>query len=301
MPERLRKAYHEARFRRVARGVLATPPLRLRPSRLMFLSLTCHRDVHPFLLAMKSVYRSFGEGRVCVLDDGSLTAGDRATIAAHLLDVEFVDAGAVKISGTPSYIVWRRLAWLLELVKEHYVVQVDSDVLATGSIPEAVSAARANKPFILTNRRHPGVVTFAEMSDWIAARSWSAETLQTRVEHGLKDFARAGERRYVRGSAGFAGWPKGAASIAGARAFSDEALEHVGESWLGWGSEQITTNVLLANAPGLVMLGAPDYINNLPNLDPAAARLIHFFGSFRYHDARYATAARKVIAELKAF
>ena len=78
--------WHAKRLRhdRRARAVLQTPPLRARDDGVQILSMIGTRAVLPYLVAVKSFAAALGRGRIVILDDGTLTAADRAVLARHL-------------------------------------------------------------------------------------------------------------------------------------------------------------------------------------------------------------------------
>ena len=61
-------------YDRACQGILNTPPLDIQEAPLRFLSMMCHRDVIPYLVAIKSLYQVVGEGRIIIVDDGTLTS-----------------------------------------------------------------------------------------------------------------------------------------------------------------------------------------------------------------------------------
>ncbi len=77
--------------------------------------------------------------------------------------------------------------------------------------------------------------------------------------------------------------------------------EAVGEKWSEWGSEQVTSNLLIANASGSVVLPYPRYANFDQKfdltLDPAQCAFIHFIGTFRYSRGTYIAETRRLTAE----
>lgn len=51
--------------------------------------------------------------------------------------------------------------------------------------------------------------------------------------------------KYLRGCAGFAGYPKNFATIEDIRSLSASIESHVGDDWMKWGSEQTATLCLI--------------------------------------------------------
>src|SRR4029077_20682988 len=100
---RLRTRFERARFDHRARAILASPPLARDPSsRVVFVTQLCHDDLLMYLLAVKSLARFLAPARVCVLDDTSLTAGDRDVLARHVPGVELSSITSVKNTACPA-------------------------------------------------------------------------------------------------------------------------------------------------------------------------------------------------------
>lgn len=284
-----------AQFQRSAKAIFRTPPLTMRASHLRILTQLRHSDVTAYLLAIKSVYPKIGHGSAIVLDDGSLTGEDRATIARHVPAVEFRGLAAGTIPGVPRGGTWERLGALLREAPEHYVIQMDSDLLCLGEMTKVASAIKANRPFALSNLRRPGHVTLAEMSEWIAAKGWSHDQVQVIAEHRFASLPFSRDCRYIRASSAFVGIPRGCDAAEQLRRFSDAMWCLLGARWTEWGSEQVGSNFVIANAGFPEELTPPRYVNFMPGLDHSQAVLIHFLGSHRYEDGVYARHARTVV------
>src|SRR5258706_5879585 len=81
---RLRRKLARDRFERRCRAVRATPTLQPRDAAFTVLSMVSHADVIMYLIAIKSLYRRLGRGKILIVDDGSLTADDLRLLAEHL-------------------------------------------------------------------------------------------------------------------------------------------------------------------------------------------------------------------------
>ncbi|HLZ79197.1 MAG TPA: hypothetical protein VKQ09_07650, partial [Sphingomonas sp.] len=71
------------RHLQTAREVLNTPPIVPTADRLLLYSMIGTRVVLPYLVAVKALHARLGVGRVAILDDGTLTANDKALLAHH--------------------------------------------------------------------------------------------------------------------------------------------------------------------------------------------------------------------------
>src|ERR1039458_8290527 len=116
------------------RGILKTAPLQIRDNGVKILSMVCHRDLIMYLVAAKSFYCKLGFGSFVVIDDGSLTAGDREILERHLSLPQIVHKDVVSTVGCPKGGTWERLLKILDLTHSSYVIQLDADTLTLGPI-----------------------------------------------------------------------------------------------------------------------------------------------------------------------
>lgn len=185
------------------------------------------------------------------------------------------------------------------LTDEAYVIQVDSDLLALQPIEEVVEAYRGNRAFTQAGGIGHRIGSLKDAA--AHARTQSGSHVQTLAEQALESIAAPSEAQYVRGSAGFAGFPRGADIKASAVAFSLEITQALGATkWAEWGSEQVTSNYVIANCPQALALDFARYPLHWAGIAIGNAALIHFVGSYRYHFGTYRNAATRVIRELRA-
>src|SRR4051812_24718881 len=95
-------------FDRTAARGFTTPPLNVRGDSPIFLSQMCHRDVAPYLLAIKSLYRAIGQGRVMIINDGSLTSDDISILQRHIPGLEIIDITTIDTRSCPRGGTWER-------------------------------------------------------------------------------------------------------------------------------------------------------------------------------------------------
>lgn len=293
----LRRKLAVTRFDWQCRGILHTPPLRLRPAPVRIVSMVRTEHLRMYLLSIKSFYRHLPGGQVIVLDDGSLTGADQVLLARHVEGLEIVRLDGIRTDPCPRGGCWERLLHILDISADSYVVQLDSDILTSGPVPEVLAAIEGNTAFTLNSGRDTRITSLEDAAALVATRD--PELLQIRVEMLLPQLPpEAGGRRYVRGSAGFAGFPRGLYTRAAAEAYSTAMGRLLGARWSEWGTEQTASSYLVANAPGGMVLPWPSYACFDRSVDPAAANLLHFVGSWRFDRGVYAAKARQVIAEI---
>lgn len=276
LPRKLAIAQHNF----LIRGIARTAPLVARPSGPLFLGMTCHRDVLSWLVALKSIVGFIGSGEFIAIDDGTLTDADIGLLNAHLPGLRRIPISSVQTHGCPRGGAWERLHAILDLTGERYVVQVDGDLVALGPLDEVAAAVRANRAFTLSGDPGTPLRSVAAASE--AARQQTYDHLQHAAERLLVELPGAAGLRYVRGCAGFAGFPKGAVRepVTMLSSFMDARL---GARWQTWGSEQVTSNFLIANQDDPLVLPwerYPAFFGAGQNL--SAAVLIHFLGGQRY-------------------
>jgi hypothetical protein len=277
-------------------GALRTPPLRHRPAPLRIVSMLRHNHVLMYLLAIKSFYRRIDGGTIAVLDDGTLTETDRKILHEHIEALQIVRIDEVATGPCPQGGTWERLLFILDHAPESYIVQLDADILTTGPLPDVVAAIRANRAFTLRGGSDETVVDLPAAAARIS--HLDARHLQIRAELMLPQLPAELGRLYIRGSSGFAGYARGGPGRGMAEAFSTRMEAMLGRAWHEWGTEQVTSNFVVANSPDPLALPWPTYCCFEPTCDGTGADLIHFIGTWRYQRGVYIRKSRAVIAEL---
>ena len=285
-------------FEFTAEGVFGTAPLLVRGDTPVFLSQMCHRDLASYLLAMKSLYLAVGQGRVVIIDDGSLTSHDVSVLERHVPRLEILDIATIDTRTCPRGGTWERLMKVVELSRDHYVIQVDADTLVSGPIPEVVQCWRTNQSFILgtyAGREIAPAASSARLAqDWMVnARRISVGML---AEAALDRLPKTAPPNYVHASSGFAGFAKGSFRLSDLESFCDWMRGQLGVRWDELGSEQIASNYMLANAPGAKVLPFDRYACFEPHIPPGDRPFLHFIGSYRYNDGLYRKRARSFLS-----
>lgn len=292
---RARRKFDEARFAKLARRVLEFRPLEMQPAPLCFVSMVSHRDLSPWLCAIRSVYGQVGEGRVLVLDDGSLTPDDHAAIR-RLVPLSAIEPiSAVELGSCPRGGTWERLARIIELTSEAYVIQVDADTLALEAIPEVVDCYRRNLSFILGTTS--GIELESVRETAINARTYHSTHVQCAAEIAMERLPEAEGLLYVRGSSGFAGFGRGLFDRSKLDTYSAAMRAMLGPRWDEWGTEQVSSNFMIANSAGAVVLPIKRYVCFSPAIGMSQAAFVHFFGTHRYDLGAYANSVRDFLAQ----
>lgn len=282
-----------------AKAVLDTAPIIAREDGLILFSMIGTRVLYPYLVAVKSLHARLGRGRVVVLDDGTLTREDKRTLAHHcgnprIISIASVDTGPCPVGGT-----WERLLTILDLRRDDYVIQFDSDTVTLGPIPQVSEAITANRSFTIRGEDQAEILP----AEKIARLHGGSETthVQGAIEKRMGEIAIDGvtDLRYVRGCAGFTGFARNPDGRFLAERFSIAAEDMLGAAkWAEWGSEQVTSNFVIANADGALLLPYDRYVNYWNETMPADTRFAHFIGTYRFHNGEYLWATRDAIDAL---
>lgn len=294
---RARRLINHAIFRTMCRGVLHTPPIRPTMPGPIILSMVSSRDFLLYLVAAKSLHARLRMGRFHVIDDGSLTTTEQWVIRSHL-GAEIQHINAVPLGPTPRGGTWERLLRIADLVQDSYVIQMDSDCLTVGPIEEVAAAFSANASFTLVT--HPNTHHCSVAEACAVARADPATDIHTVAEQILDRMGDPQRLRYIHGCSGFAGFGTNSFKRDDVYRFSQRMEAILGRRWSEWGSEQITSNFIIANAPGVGTIPYPKYRNFDGEPIGVETSFIHFMGTNRFSRGYYWRRARAVTRGLPA-
>lgn len=299
---KIERKLREARFLHEVRAVLDTPPLRAADDGLVLFSMIGTKVLLPYLVAVKSLHAQLQRGRVVILDDGSLTAADKEVLARHLDNPRIIAIGSVDVGPCPRGGTWERLLTILDLRQDNYVIQLDSDTVTLGPVDTVAAAIAAGHSFTLRGGIDSELLPLPEVSARARAGAGTGRVhVQSAIEQAMErvEIPGQGALRYARGCSGFAGFAPAASGRALAEAFSQEADRLIGRAkWSEWGSEQVTSNFVIANDPGALLLPYDRYMNYWAEPDLGAAAFAHFLGTCRYDRGMYRLVSAQVIAAL---
>ncbi len=290
-------------FDRSCRGIDNAPPIVAGEDQYAVVSMLRHSDVTQYLVAIRSFVACITPpAEIHIVDDGSLTKDDIARLKRHIPHLKIVHILEIDTGECPNGGTWERLKYIIDVSQDIYAIQMDADIFSRQSLDSVEDAVKRNIPFLLGTEM-PGsdsgkkIISLNEASNF--AETLKGAHVQISVERLLRQLTLP-QQKYLRASSGFAGFAKQSVSWQTARDFSGQ-MEALLKSdrfpWTTWGTEQITSNFVLANAPDAVVLTAPEYINHDGSPIGDQERLIHFLGFARFENDTYRTLALKFIEE----
>ena len=267
---------------------------------MVFVTQLCHVDLIMYLLAVKSLARFLRPARVHVLDDTSLTARDCDVLARHIPGLALSSIASVKNTACPAGGTWERLLYIADLPGATYAIQLDADTLTLRPPREVERCVEEAVSFTLGTAQGQVIVPATEASHAVRQLATPADRhVQILAEQKLAALPGVASLRYVRGNSGFAGFAPATGRRAIIEAFSASMSGLLGPAkWAEWGSEQVTSNFVVANAAGARVLPYPRYGYHHPARSRAESVLVHYMGSYRFRGGTYLAEAREVVREL---
>ena len=296
---RIKDSLRRVQFKHESRRILKSPPVALdSSSSAIVFSQIPHKDIMMYLVALKSFVRYMPVKGVHLLNDGSLTEEDKALLRDYIPRLVLYELTDFRSAACPQGGTWERLLGIAELVQDNYVIQLDSDTLTVSEIEEVTGCIRSDSSFTLGTWDNQ---TFEAMSDRaikakrIIAGQYRSH-IQVLAEANMDKLSGYEAARYVRGCSGFAGFSHRSFSRDKVENLSREMYAVLGSEWNMWGSEQFSSNVIVANSASALVLPHPKYC--ACNRVQTETAFIHFIGSCRFSAGMYARLARRVIDQL---
>lgn len=291
--QRLRRDYFRARYHKAAGRILATAPLQRGELSFIVLSMVHQRDVHSYLVAVKSFAHFLNPQRVVVVCDPSIDDGDRAILRRHVPHIELRNADEFVHPHIPRGGTWERLFAIAGLVEDNYVVQLDADTLTVKPVPEVLAAIQAQSGFVIGEMPDTPIRSLAATRENALPWLRPGAHIQAIAETEMAMVGLPEDARYIRGCSGFTGFPRAPGMRAAMTDFSRRMTDKLGEDWKRWGTEQVTSNYLVSNAAGTRPLPYPKY--GTPDCASAETAFLHFIGSMRFINNKYERTSRHAI------
>ena len=303
---RINNKYRKAKFSYIAKEIRNTPAINFELNKdIVIVSQVYHDAVDMTLLALKSFLKQFGQGYVELLDDGSLTPEDYALFEEHIPHLTITHINDIDIGKCPAGGCWERLIHILELSKNAYVIQVDTDTLTIGPVADLFDFYKSNQAFTVGSPAWPNAIDLEYLK--LVMGNNKGTHVQVSAERELHSTNAIDIKQYLRGCAAFTGFPKGTLSFDDLERFSVEMEAKLGkDKWHEWGSEQFASNVMISLCDKAEILPWPKYQNfGFPKLNAkqtvrdfdSKVSVLHFIGSNRFIDDTYAELSKKFIKE----
>lgn len=295
----LRRQLNYTWFNYANRAALTTPPLRLAEKGPTVITQLCHADIVMYLIAIKTFGAHVRPSAVYILDDGSLNSRDHELVKSHVEGLNILFWKDFQNSACPARGCWERLLSIAELNKQNYVVQLDSDTITLGDIREIRASIAENRSFVIGTLDNqdfdymPAAVTVGQQ------RLQRSNHIQNLAEANFNKVAGYATMKYVRGCAGFTGFARNSVSGEFIKSLSAQMYQAIGNRWNEWGTEQVTSNIVVSNSPGATVLPHPKYCNCNSIVD-GLTEFVHFIGTCRFKKGRYSQYMDTAISKLNA-
>jgi len=302
LPRRWRSKVEATRHAEAITGVLETPPIVPRQDGVVLFSMIGTAVLLPYLVAVKSLWHELGRGRVAILDDGTLTAQDRAILAHHCGDPQIMRISDVVLNEFPAGGTWERLLTILDNRTSEYWIQLDSDTVTIGPVDEIADAIARNRSFLFLGGKDAevGPLPLKEFRERFYPEGVEEGHVQSRIESRLDTIDPARGWKYTRGCSGFAGFAAMGSARPLASAFLTEMKRLIGEDDVTiWGTEQVTSNFHLSNEPEPVVLPYDRYMNYWNEPWTEGTSFVHFVGTHRHDNGAYIEASLDAIERMK--
>ncbi len=296
----LRNKINYFRFNRAAKAILQTPSVTYESgSPVVCVSQVCHRDILMYLVAIKSFVRFVIPRKVYVLDDTSLKEEDKKIIREQIGNVEIIPITHIGNKKCPIGGCWERLLFISDCAKDSYIIQLDSDTLTAKDVTEVAESVRDNRSFTLATWVGQQIEPMKEACQNV--KSSKSSHVQIVSEKNFDRIPGYERLKYIRGCAAFAGFAKGSFSREEVEEFSLMMNKIIGTVWPNWGSEQLTSNYIVANCPSAMALPYPKYAGFNPERSYKESSFLHFMGTYRFKNSVYMEMAKDAIRGLRGY
>jgi hypothetical protein len=253
-----------------------------------------HKDVILFLIAIKTFARQVPLSKVFIINDGSLNNDDLIILRQHIPIADFYDADQFSDPLCPTGGCWERLLAIANFINQYYIIQLDSDTLTLSTLDEVNDHIKTNTGFVISTWDKQEIEPMNVTSERAQKNNNHVQML---AEIHFSKLEGSENMKYIRGCAGFSGFPKGSFNKEFIIDFSQKMEKEIGSKWHEWGSEQVMSNVVVANLEKANGLPHPKY-SDCNNMKPFISHFIHFIGDCRFKRSIYAKLAKNEIIKL---
>lgn len=284
-------------FSRACKQIFNTPPVIATTNQpVAVLTLLQHKDVILFLIAIKTFAKQVALSKVFIINDGSLNNDDLMTLRKHIPIADVYDAKQFSEPLCPKGGCWERLLAIACFIDQFYIIQLDSDTLTLSDPDEVKDHIKTNTGFALGTWDNQKIESMSISSERVQKNVNPTPDAHVQMVAEAHFFKLDGSEnlRYVRGCAGFSGFPKQSFNKQFIIDFSTKMEKEIGSKWHQWGSEQVMSNVVVANLDKTMVLPHPKYTDCKKMKLPDTC-FIHFIGECRFTSGTYARLAQKAI------
>ncbi len=287
------------RFDWSTRHVLDLKPLQTdSAANFSVLSMLCKRDLYQYLVAINSLFQYAVPKQVIIVNDGSLGNAEISKIINACPAAKIVPIEDFRIDGLPRGGCWERIVAVSEFSKQEYIVQMDADTLFMSRPDEMINAIAQSRSFALPTESGTEVKNAAECIDFAVKRKQEGVShIQIDAEASLGIMGDVQTIKYIRACAGFAGYAPGALTLEKLLKVSTGFQSLFKERWNDWGTEQFTSNFILANDSSVYVLPIEKY-DSVDKFKPELS-FVHFIGCFRFDKGIYVRESCKIIKKIK--
>lgn len=263
-------------------------------SSFILVSQICSRDLYMYLAAVKTFTDYLKPFRIIVLGD-RLSANDIKILRDKIQNIELIDINDVDTEDFPKGGTWERLLTIIDKTKEYYVIQLDSDTLSLKQMLEVKQCIEQNRSFTLGTTMGQTVIKFKEASKLMMEHQES-QHVQVMAELAMEKFEDANQLKYIRGCSGFAGFAKESCNRQMLKEISQRMEILIGKhKWWEWGSEQVSSNIAVANSSNPMVLPIESYNYFKPGISIENYKFLHLIGEYRFSGGIYWRLARKLL------
>lgn len=261
-------------------------------------SQICEKDITMFLMAYNSFVRYALPKKTFIIDDGSLSSNSILVLEDLIPNLIIKRIEEISIPPFPTNLCWERLILIQELIKESYVVQLDSDTLTIYYQDEVINNIKNNVSFTLGTDTECGkkIMSLADFLPHVL--NSDSKHIQVESEKNLREKLNNKNISYVRGCAGLAGYARNSFKLSDIEDFFKFQLDLMGNDWNQWGCDQVTSNFIIANTKGATVLPNPTYTCYRADTYSIPVKFYHFIGSFRFKNNTYTNYAKKILKDL---
>lgn len=291
----LKDKINRYRFFKACKQIFITAPVTATTNEpVAVLTQLQHKDVILFLIAIKTFAKQVPLSKVFIINDGSLTNDDFILLRKHISIADFYDAKQFSDPLCPTGGCWERLLAIASFIDQFFIIQLDSDTLTLSALDEVNDHIKTNTGFVIGTWDKQKI----EPMNVTAERAQKNDThVQMLAEAHFSKLEGSENLKYVRGCAGFSGFPKNSFNKQFIIDFSTKMENQIGSKWHEWGSEQVMSNVVVANLDKADVLPHPKY-SDCNNMKLPGTCFIHFIGDCRFKRSIYAKLAQNEIGKL---